>query len=457
MSRRLSLATLAQVPPAVRTPRYDPAGLGVGILHLGPGAFHRAHQAMFTEDAIEAEGGDWGILGVALRRPETPDLLNAQDGLYTVELRGDEVQHRVIGALREGATARVEPRRVLDAFSSPRTNIVTLTVTEKGYALDGAGDLDFAHPDVALDLARPDIPFSTVGWLAAGLAERRTTGGGPLTVISCDNLNQNGRKLQAAVLAFASVADPTLVSWIEDNVAFPSTMVDSITPASTPELLERVEAAIDLTDLACVQREAFTQWVIEDAFAGPRPAWEAAGAELVSDVEAFEALKLHILNAAHSALAYLGLPRGHALVRQAIADGPLAAFLDAMILEEVAPALPLLAVDNYWGQVRERFANPNIDHALAQIAQDGSLKLAQRIFPIMAANVREGRPAGRLAQVVAAWLERGAQGALIDPQAVRLQVWGAAGRDISAALDDPALFPEAFRLDENLRRLMVEA
>ena len=457
MSRRLSLARLALVPPEVRTPRYDPAGLGVGILHLGPGAFHRAHQAMFTEDAIEAEGGDWGIFGVALRRPETPDLLNAQDGLYTVEIRGEEVQHRVIGALRAAATAHAEPRRVFDAFASPRTRIVTLTVTEKGYALDGAGGLDFDHPDVAHDLAGPELPVSTIGWLAAGLGERRTTGGGPLTVISCDNLNQNGRKLQAAVLAFASVADPTLVSWIEDNVAFPSTMVDSITPASTPELLARVDTALGLRDLACVQREAFTQWVIEDRFAGPRPAWEAAGAELVSDVEAFEALKLHVLNAAHSALAYLGLPRGHALVRQAIADGPLAHFLDAMILEEVAPALPLLAVDNYWGQVRERFANPNIDHALAQISQDGSLKLAQRIFPIMAANAREGRPTGRLARVVKAWLERGAQGALIDPQASKLQAWGAAGRDINAALDVSAMFPDAFRQDEPLRRLMVEA
>ncbi len=457
MSRRLALTTLAQVPPAVRTPRYDPAGLGVGILHLGPGAFHRAHQAVFTEDAIEAEGGDWGILGVALRRPETPDLLNGQDSLYTVEIRGEDLRHRVIGALRTAATAQAEPHRVLDAFASPRIHIVTLTVTEKGYALDGAGALDFGHPDVALDLTGPEVPVSTIGWLAAGLAERRTTGGGPLTVISCDNLNQNGRKLQAAVLAFARETDPTLVSWIEDNVAFPSTMVDSITPASTPELLDRVESALGLTDLACVQREAFTQWVIEDAFAGPRPAWEAAGAELVADVEPFERLKLHVLNAAHSALAYLGLPCGHALVREAIADRALSAFVEAMIQEEVAPALPDLAVDAYWLQVRERFANPNIDHALAQISQDGSLKLAQRIFPIMAANAREGRPTGRLARVVKAWLERGAQGALIDPQASKLQAWGAAGRDINAALDDPALFPDAFRQDEPLRRLMVEA
>jgi fructuronate reductase len=195
--------------------------------------------------------------------------------------------------------------------------------------------------------------------------------------------------------------------------------------------------------------------VIEDRFAGPRPAWEAAGAEIVPDVEPFERLKLHVLNAAHSALAYLGLPRGHALVREAIGDAELAALVQAMVLEEVAPALGPLPVESYWRTVRARFANPSIDHRLSQISDDGSTKLAQRIFPILIAGVRAGRPVARLAQVVRGWLKLGGEGRLRDPQSDRLAAWGRAGASLDAALDDPALFPAEFRTDPALRRAMA--
>jgi fructuronate reductase len=454
VSPRLSLRTLGQVPAGVRRPLYDPSTLGIGILHMGLGAFHRAHQAVFTDDAIEAEGGDWGICAVSLRRPDSPQALAAQDGLYTVEIRGETVEHRVVGAIRQTATAPLESRAVLDAFA--QAHVVTLTVTEKGYALAPDGALDFADPDIARDLAAgAAAPVSTIGWLVAGLAARQARGGGPLTIVSCDNLSQNGRRLEAATLAFARRRQPGLEGWIADHVAFPSTMVDSIVPASTPELRARVEAALGLEDLGCVQREAFTQWVIEDRFAGPRPAWEAAGAELVADVEPFERLKLHVLNASHSALAYLGLPRGHAYVRQAIADPELAGLVEAMVLEEIAPALPDLHVEAYWRTVARRFANPSIDHRLAQISDDGSRKLAQRVFPILIANARAGRPAGRLAQVVRGWLALGAQGRLNDPEAARLAAWGRDGAVLDAALDDPRLFPAEFRNDPALRRAMA--
>jgi fructuronate reductase len=449
---RLSLASLAQVPSAVRRPRYDPARLGVGILHLGLGAFHRAHQAPYTEDAIEAQGGDWGICAVSLRRPDSPRALAAQDGLYTLEVRGERVEHRIIGAIRRTATATLEPQALLGVFADPNVHVLTLTVTEKGYALDGAGELDFADPDVAHDLGEAAQPRSTVGWLAAGLAARKASGAGGLSVLSCDNLAQNGRRLEAAVRAFVRKADPALEAWIADHVAFPCSMVDSITPASTPELKARVEAALGLEDEGCVQREAFVQWAIEDRFAGPRPAWEAAGAEIVSDVEPYERMKLHVLNASHSALAYLGLPRGHAFVREAIADPELAALVEAMVLEEIAPALPKLPVEDYWRAVRRRFANPSIDHRLAQISDDGSKKLAQRIFPVLVADVRAGRPARRLALVVCGWLELGAQGRLRDPEAERLAAWGKAGRELDAAMDEPALFPPEFRADPALRQ-----
>ena len=451
MSEPLSLNTLARVPAPIRRPTYDPAGLGVGILHLGPGAFHRAHQAVFTEDAVEAAGGDWGIFAVSLQRPDTPDALAAQDGLFTVEIREQQLEHRVVGAIRAAASAPRSPQRVLDAFADPKIALVTLTVTEKGYALDGDGALDLRNAEIARDLGRQGPPTSTIGWLAAGLATRRARNAGPVTVMSCDNLNQNGRRLEAAVLAFAQATDPALADWIRDAVAFPSTMVDSITPASTPALAERVQSALGLADAACVQREAFTQWVIEDRFAGPRPAWEAAGAEIVVDLAPFERLKLHVLNASHSALAYFGLPRGHALVRDAIADRELAAIIETMVLEEIAPALQGLPAAAYWRQVRKRFANPSLDHRLSQISDDGSQKLAQRIFPILIANVRAGRPAARLAKVVRGWLELGARGSLKDPQAERLRAWGAAGASLSAALDDPQLFPDEFRSEPAVR------
>jgi fructuronate reductase len=454
---RLSLSTLDQVPADVRRPSFDPARLGVGILHIGLGAFHRAHQAAYTDDAIEAEGGAWGICAVSLRRPDSPQALAEQDGLFTLETRGERVQHRIIGSIRRTATAAQDPGALLDAFASPGVRLVTLTVTEKGYALDATGALDMADPDVAHDLGRPARPRSTVGWLCAGLAERRARGGGTITIASCDNLSQNGRRLEAALRAFSGSIDPELEAWIAENVAFPCSMVDSITPASTPELRARVEAALGLEDQGCVQREAFAQWVIEDRFAGPRPAWEAAGAEIVADVEPFERLKLHVLNAAHSALAYLGLPRGHALVREAIADQALAGVVEAMVLQEIAPALEGLPVAGYWRTVKTRFANPAIDHRLAQISDDGSKKLAQRILPILTANVRAGRSADRLAQVIRSWLALGAQGRLNDPQSDRLLAWGKAGASLDAAMDDPALFPPEFRNEPALRQALAGA
>ena len=309
---------------------------------------------------------------------------------------------------------------MLAAIAAASTHIVSLTVTEKAYRRAAAGALDLTHPEIVRDLARPARPVSAIGWLTAGLALRRESGGSPLTVLSCDNLIGNGRKLAAAVRTLAERWDPALAAWIEAEVAFPGTMVDCIVPATSEASRARIEAALGLTDQACVSREAFAQWVIEDRFAGPRPAWERAGVEFVADVALHERLKLHVLNAAHSALAYLGLQRGHAFVRQAIADPELSGFLDAMMAEEVAPALPGLPVTDYWRTCRARFANPRLDHRLAQIGEDGSSKLAQRIFPLLIANARAGRRTERLAAIVQAWLALAGQGRVKDPHGDRL-------------------------------------
>jgi fructuronate reductase len=454
MTERLCAATLERAAGSVRRPSYDFVRLRPGLVHLGLGAFHRAHQAAFTEDAILAEWGDWGVTGVSLRRPDISEALCPQDCLYTVETLSEAPQYRIIGVIRRALAAMAQPAEVLAALAAPEIHVISLTVTEKGYTLVPQGGLGESHPDIVHDLDKPAYPRSTIGWLVHGLAERRRRGSGPVTVLSCDNLAGNGRKLEAAVLAFVARrnahANGALARWISQNAAFPKTMVDCIVPAATQTSRDRITRALGLTDEACVSREPFVHWVIEDRFKGPRPAWEKAGAE-VGDVEAHERLKLHVLNACHSALAYLGLLRGHELMREAIADPELSRFVDAMVADETAPALPELPVADYWRKVRRRFANPMIDHRLVQIGEDGSTKLAERVLPLVITNALAGRPTGRLTSVVRAWLKLAGDGVVKDPQGARLARRATAGRDMATALDDALLFPAPFRAEPAVR------
>jgi len=435
---RLSLETLAGLPPAVQRPDYDFLNLSIGVVHLGLGAFHRAHQAVYTEDALRGHGGDWGILGASLRHADVPNALAAQQQLYTVETLGSISGYRIVAAVRASLTATTQRAQLLSALSSPRTHIVTLTVTEKGYCLAMNGDLDVANAEIAHDLAAPREPSSAIGWLAAGLEERYQSHRRPLTVISCDNLQSNGAKLRRAVTAFVERSRPEMLPWMRDNVAYPQTVVDCIVPAATSASRGRVKQALGVEDLACVQREPYSQWVIENRFAGPRPAWEHGGAQIVADVIDHGRLKLHVLNTCHSALAYLGLPRGYTFVREAMADTELAQFLEALVSTEIAPALAPLAVPGYWQTVRPRFANPRIDHRLSQIAQDGALKLSERVFPLMISNAKAGAPVHGLARIVRGWLE--------------LTMTG-----LNAALEDPTLLPPAIRTNSALRAAISAA
>jgi fructuronate reductase len=424
-------------------------------VHLGLGAFHRAHQAVFTEDAIIKRGGDWGIIGASLQNPDAIHALEPQYGFYTVETLGHEASYRVMGVLKGLAFGPRHLKGLQEALAAPTTHAVTLTVSEKGYCLDGKGELDLAHSDIVADLATPRTPRSAIGWLALGLEERRKAGAGPMTIISCDNLQNNGLKLGAAVEAFAARAFPELGGWLKTNTAFPLTLVDCIVPASTPEHRARVAAALGMEDRASVQREPFAQWVIQNRFAGPLPAWGEVGAEIVEDVDAYQRIKLHVLNTAHSTLAYLGLPRGHAFVREAIVDAELKNFLDTMMAEEIGPALAPLDVAAYWKTVVTRFENPMIDHRLGQIAEDGSLKLPQRLFPMLIANARSGKPIARMASAVQAWLTLMARAPSRDPANAWFADWANNGADIGAALDNPVLFPDAFREDARLRAAVI--
>jgi len=452
---RLNEAMQAGLPAAVRRPAYDRAALKPGIVHLGIGAFHRAHQGVFTEDAILSNGGNWGIIGASLQRPDVPDALNAQSGLYTVETLDNAASYRVIGVLKQALFAPHDGKALRAALAAPNIHAVTLTLSEKGYCLDAAGSLDCSHPDIVADIAAPDAPRSAIGWLSLGLEERRKAGSGPVSIISCDNLVSNGAKLEGAVRSFAARTFPHLGGWLDGNSTFPLTLVDCIVPAASDAHRARVSSALGLEDTASVQREPFAQWVIQNRFAAPIPAWGAVGAQIVENVDAYQRIKLHVLNTAHSALAYLGIPRGHVFVRQAIADPDLRATLDAMMAQEITPALAPLDVAAYWKMVVARFENPMIDHRLAQIAEDGSLKLPQRLFPMLVDNARTGENITMMAGVVRAWLALMATAPARDPANGWFADWTKAGADMGAALDNAALFPGAFRKDARLRAAIL--
>ncbi|MEL6598643.1 MAG: mannitol dehydrogenase family protein [Pseudomonadota bacterium] len=415
----------------IARPAYHPAAHGIGIVHLGPGAFHRAHQAVYTDAALSAEGGNWRIAGVSLRSTGAEDALAPQNGFYTLLQDGPEqIPPRLIGAVGECRTLSRDRGRVMELLTSPATRIITLTVTEKAYGFDRAtGDLIPGH-DAERDRSGPRDPSSVIGILVEALRHRRAAGTAPPTLLSCDNLPDNGTVVRAALLAYA---DPALRDWIARTVPCPSCMVDRITPAPTDRTRTRVAKLCGYEDRAAIAAEPFSQWVIEDRFPTGRPAWEAGGAQFVTDVAPFEAMKLGMLNGAHSCLAYAGLAAGHQLVREAVADPGLRA-LAARLMDDAARTVPVVAgmdLARYRDDLIARFANPAMDHALAQIAMDGSQKLPQRILDPARALIGDGHAAAAHAMAFAAWihhLRQNAGGSVSDPMAEALmQVFRTAG------------------------------
>ena len=426
-----------------------------GIVHLGLGAFFRAHGAVYV-----AEAGNWGITGVSLQSPGTRDRLRPQGWAYTaLELGPDGEKPQVVTVLRDVLVAPEDPQAVLDVMAAPDTHVVSLTVTEKGYCHEpSTGRLNRDQLDIRHDLENP-LPRSAPGFLVRALALRHAAGLPPFTVLCCDNLPENGRVVQGVVGELARLIDPALAQWIEAQGAFPATMVDRIVPATTPADLDRLEAATGYRDEAPVMHEPFRQWVVEDHFCGPRPAFETVGVQMVADVTPFEHMKLRMLNGTHSSLAYLGYLAGHETIAETMADPVFADFVRGLWRDEIIPALtppPGEDLGAYADALAARYANPAIRHRTWQIAMDGSQKLPQRIL----GTIAEGRAAGRavpgLTLALAAWMRyasgRDEQGAVIevkDPLAPRL-----------AALwrDDPAqtvvgflalaeVFPPALRDD----------
>jgi fructuronate reductase len=431
---RLSDRTLALAQNGAWPGAYDRAAVEIGVVHLGPGAFHRAHQAPVF-DRLLADDPRWGVCGVSLKSAALREALAPQDGLYALAELDAELRIHIVGAVKEVLTARETPAAVLDRLAAARTRMITLTITEKGYCLTPAGELDMTHVDVAFDLTRPPAPRSAVGWLVAGLRARHAAGAAGLSIVSCDNLTDNGGKLERAVTALAEAqGDAALADWIRRDARFPGTMVDSITPATDDALRARVRDHIGLEDAWPIQRERFTQWVIEDRLAAGAPDFAAAGVSLVADVKPFEQAKLRLLNGAHSTLAYVGLLAGVSTVAEAMADPALAGFVERLMRADIAPSLaPAAGLDLavYIGAVLQRFRNPAIRHQLAQIAWDGSQKLPFRLLGTIADALAAGRPIARLAVPVAAWMLFAARRArsvepLVDPLAAEIAAIAAA-------------------------------
>lgn len=404
---QLSEKTLARLPADVARPTYDRARVARGIVHLGTGAFHRAHQAMYTEAVLAAGDLRWGIVGASLRSPAMRDALAPQDWLYTLAVRGaDGERLQVIGAIKD--VAHEAPEELLADMSDPAVAIVTLTVTEKGYCYDPATTaLDEAHPEIVRDLAAPATPRTAPGLLVEALRRRRAANIRPFTVLCCDNLPHNGKTAARIVTRFAELRDAQLADFIRNEVSFPSTMVDRITPATTQDDRAMIAARLGMEDAAPVVTEPFTQWVIEDRFAdGLRPDWSIAGAEFVTDVAPYENMKLRLLNGAHSTLAYLGYLAGYETVSDTMHDANYRRLAEGL-MDDAATTLkmpPGADVASYKRALIARFDNPALRHRTWQICMDGSQKLPQRLLGSIRDRLAAGAPIDRLVMGVAGWM-----------------------------------------------------
>ncbi|WP_246131069.1 mannitol dehydrogenase family protein [Cellulomonas aerilata] len=405
---------MTTTPPPATAPRLSRSSAPghpaapVRVVHVGVGNFFRAHQAWYTDRAPDA--AEWGIAAFTGRSPAVADALEPQDGLYTLVTRGADGDHlEVIGSI--SAVHRSDDHTAwLGYLSSPDVVVVTVTVTEAGYLLGPDGRLDAGREDVAADVGAlrddPRAPVRTTpGRLVAGLLARRAAGAGGLTIVPCDNLPDNGPALAAVLADLVDAVDPTLATWVAEHVELATTMVDRITPATTDEHRDVVLAATGLVDAAPVPTEPFSEWVIEGRFPYGRPAWDAAGAQVVDDVRPFEQRKLWLLNGAHTLLAYAGSIRGHETVAEAVGDRVLRGWVEEWWDEAVAYlSLPPADVAAYRAALLDRFGNPAIRHALAQIAADGSQKVPVRIVPTLRAELAAGRVPAGAARVLAAWV-----------------------------------------------------
>ena len=447
----------------------------VGIVHLGIGAFFRAFCLPALQETMAITnpdgGGEWGVIGVSLRNPTVRDALKPNNFAYhAVELGPEGRTPARIEALRSVCFLGEDRDAVMAAMTDPDVRLVSLTVTEKGYCFSSESDsADWSHDDIIHDLAHPETPRSAPGLIVDALRQRRYQGTAPFACLSCDNLPANGLVLKRVVLGLAGWLDPDLADWIQGNVPFPCTMVDRIVPATTAADIAAISELTGEPDSAPVVHEPFRQWVIEDAFAGiTRPRLEKIGALFVDDVRPYEEMKLRLLNATHSAIAYLGVLAGKRTVFETVEDAAFRSFIERLWSEELIPSLanpPKIDLSRYTRQLMARYRNPAIEHATNQIAMDGSLKLPLRILPPIADNLAAGGKIAGLSLVVAAWIrylagrtDQGDDIEIRDPLRDRLTDAICAGSDpVAAALDIPEVFEHTLATDAVFRGQVREA
>ncbi|WP_312950827.1 fructuronate reductase [Superficieibacter sp.] len=398
------------LPDKVQQPQYDRQQLRSRIVHFGFGAFHRAHQALLTDRVLNARGGDWGICEISLfSGDQLMSQLRQQDHLYTVLEKGARGNTAIIiGAVNECLNAKLDSlAAIIEKFCEPQVAIVSLTITEKGYCIDPAtGRLDETQPRIVHDLQNPAEPHSAPGILVEALSRRRERGLAPFTVLSCDNIPDNGHVVKNAVLGMARKRSAELAAWIEAHVTFPATMVDRIVPAATDEALAEIAAETGVFDPCAISCEPFIQWVVEDNFVAGRPAWEAADVQLVDDVMPWEQMKLRMLNGSHSFLAWLGYLAGHQHISDCMEDTPFRQAARRLMSDEQAPTLSITGVDlnAYADSLIARFANPALKHRTWQIAMDGSQKLPQRMLDSVRVHLQRRTRWPLLALGIAGWM-----------------------------------------------------
>ena len=431
------MTTIVDSNLPVARPSWDHSRLESRIVHLGCGAFHRAHQALYTHHLLESTDSDWGICEVNLMPGNDRVLienLKKQQLLYTVAEKGAEsTELKIIGSMKEALHPEIDGcEGILNAMARPQTAIVSLTVTEKGYCADAAsGQLDLNNPLIKHDLENPTAPKSAIGYIVEALRLRREKGLKAFTVMSCDNVRENGHVAKVAVLGLAQARDPQLAAWIEENVTFPCTMVDRIVPAATPETLQEIADQLGVYDPCAIACEPFRQWVIEDNFVNGRPDWDKVGAQFVADVVPFEMMKLRMLNGSHSFLAYLGYLGGYETIADTMTNPAYRKAAFALMMQEQAPTLSMpegTDLNAYATLLIERFSNPSLRHRTWQIAMDGSQKLPQRLLDPVRLHLQNGGSWRHLALGVAGWMrytqgvdEQGNAIDVVDPMLAEFQ------------------------------------
>ncbi|MDT0260639.1 mannitol dehydrogenase family protein [Jatrophihabitans lederbergiae] len=419
----LTEETLHQHPETVLVPAYDRSALAPAVVHVGVGGFHRAHQAVYFDELARRGITDWGVVGIGMHRRKMGEVLGVQDNLFTVVERGTEQSSaRVVGAMVDYLLLSEQRDAVSQRLRDPRTRLVTLTVTGDGYTV----------PDSAEAAENSIFPV-----LVEALDERRKAGVAPFTVLSCDNLPDSGEVARQAVLGCAGSSDPELTSWIEAEVAFPGGMVDRITPSTSPEERDRIEQEFHVADQWPVITEPFAQWVIEDRFCNGRPPLDQVGVRFVDDVAPYKLIKSRLLNGSHCALGYLGSLAGYERSDEAMADPVIAAFLEKLMRDEVAPLLPPdvpgMELEEYCTSLLARLANAAIGDQLSRLAGRGTTKMPDYVLPSLFDARAKGSPSGLLTLVVAGWL-RYVRG--VDLAGERFEFKDARGDELRALAED---------------------